>query len=71
MTQVEDDWQYCATVIDRLLLFLFTAAYLVGSAYIILRAPTLSDYQEPIDVALSKLGSKIRPNMIESFEDDI
>lgn len=58
-----------ATVIDRLLLFLFSSVCIIGTGMIILQAPALYDNREPIDVQLSKLGPKIRPNMPESFDD--
>lgn len=60
-----------ATVIDRLLLFVFSAICIIGTALIILQAPALYDTREPIDVKLSKLGPKIRPNLPESFEEDL
>lgn len=66
--KVEDDWQFAATVIDRLLLYIFSAVCLIGTCIIILQAPALYDNREPIDVKLSKLGPKIRPNLPDSFD---
>lgn len=67
--KIEDDWHFAATVIDRLLLYLFSAVCVIGTCIIILQAPALYDNSEPIDVKLSKLGPKIRPNLPDSFDD--
>lgn len=69
--KVEEDWRYVAAVIDRLLLILFSSVCLIGTAAIILQAPALYDNSEPIDIKLSKLGPKIRPNLPDSFESDL
>jgi len=45
-------------VLDRLFLWLFTAACLLGTAGIILRAPSLYDMREPIDAMLSEIDEK-------------
>ena len=45
-----------AMVMDRLFLWIFTVAVLVGTAGIILQAPTLYDDREPIDYQLSNIG---------------
>lgn len=66
--KVEDDWHFAATVIDRLFLYLFSAVCLIGTCIIILQAPALYDNDEPIDVKLSKLGPKVRPNLPDSFD---
>ena len=55
---------------DRLLLIVFSSICIVGQAIIILQAPALYDNQEPIDIRLSKLGPKIRPNLPDSFDED-
>lgn len=60
--KIEEDWRYVATVMDRTLLIVFSSICIVGQAIIILQAPALYDSQEPIDIRLSKLGPKIRPN---------
>lgn len=44
-------------VLDRLFLWIFTLAVLVGTAGIILQAPTLYDDRVPIDVRLSEIAS--------------
>ena len=59
-----------ATVIDRLLLLVFSTVCIVGTGIIILQAP-LYDSREPIDVKLSKLGPKLRPTLPDSFDDDL
>lgn len=60
-----------ATVIDRFLLIIFTSVCIIGTAVIILQAPALYDNSEPIDIKLSKLGPKIRPNLPDSFDEDL
>lgn len=55
--QVKEDWKYVAMVLDRLFLWIFTLAVLVGTAGIILQAPTLYDDRVPIDVRLSEIAS--------------
>ena len=51
-----EDWKYVAMVLDRLFLWIFTVAVLVGTAGIILQAPTLYDNRQPIDIRLSEIG---------------
>nr|AXS78312.1 Nicotinic acetylcholine receptor subunit alpha-type 63 [Anisakis simplex]AXS78315.1 Acetylcholine receptor subunit alpha-type unc-63 [Anisakis simplex] len=41
--QIIEDWKYISVVMDRIFLFLFTAACAFGTAFIILRAPTIYD----------------------------
>ncbi|KAB7494761.1 Acetylcholine receptor subunit beta-like 2, partial [Armadillidium nasatum] len=53
--RVKEDWKYVAMVLDRLFLWIFTLAVLLGSAGIILQAPTLYDDRLPIDVQLSEI----------------
>ncbi|XP_054721817.1 acetylcholine receptor subunit alpha-like [Uloborus diversus] len=53
---VKEDWKYVAMVLDRLFLWIFTVAVLVGTCGIILHAPTLYDTREPIDVKLSEVA---------------
>jgi hypothetical protein len=56
--QVEEDWKYVALVLDRLFLWLFALACVVGTACIILQAPTLYDTSNPIDIHYSKIAKK-------------
>lgn len=44
-------------VLDRLFLWLFTIAVIVGTAGIILQAPTLYDTRVPIDMKMSEIAS--------------
>ena len=53
--RVKEDWKYVAMVLDRLFLWIFTLAVLVGTAAIILQAPSLYDDREPIDKKLSEI----------------
>ena len=53
--KVKEDWKYVAMVLDRLFLWIFTVAVLVGSAGIILQAPALYDTRAAIDVELSEI----------------
>ncbi|XP_013773976.1 acetylcholine receptor subunit alpha-like [Limulus polyphemus] len=53
---MKEDWKYVAMVLDRLFLWIFTVAVLVGTCGIILHAPTLYDNQEPIDVKHSEVA---------------
>ena len=55
--QVREDWKYVAMVLDRLFLWIFTLAVLVGTAGIILQAPTLYDDRRPIDAMYTEITS--------------
>lgn len=44
-------------VLDRLFLWIFTLAVCVGTAGIILQAPTLYDDRKPIDIHLSDIAA--------------
>ena len=48
--QVKEDWMYIAQVLDRLFLWIFILTCIGGTVIILLRAPTLHDSTEPIDV---------------------
>ncbi|NP_001234904.1 nicotinic acetylcholine receptor alpha 4 subunit isoform X2 [Nasonia vitripennis] len=56
-TKVKEDWKYVAMVLDRLFLWIFTLAVLVGTAGIILQAPTLYDDRVPIDKKFSEYAT--------------
>ena len=54
--QAKEDWKYVAMVLDRLFLWIFTLAVCVGTAGIILQAPSLYDERKPIDREISDIG---------------
>ncbi|XP_018047385.1 PREDICTED: acetylcholine receptor subunit alpha-like [Atta colombica] len=54
--RIKDDWKYVAMVIDRLFLWIFLVTVIVGSAGIILQAPSLYDTRVPIDIQLSEIS---------------
>ncbi|XP_025987213.1 acetylcholine receptor subunit alpha-like isoform X3 [Solenopsis invicta] len=67
-TRVKEDWKYVAMVLDRLFLWIFTLAVIVGTAGIILQAPTLYDDRIPIDVRLSEIASTTaKPHIVASL----
>lgn len=45
-------------VLDRLFLWIFTLACVVGTALIIFKAPSLYDTRDPIDREISKVAKK-------------
>ncbi|XP_041369292.1 acetylcholine receptor subunit alpha-L1-like isoform X1 [Gigantopelta aegis] len=45
---IEEDWKYVAMVLDRIFLWIFTTACVVGTFGIILQAPTLYDDKQPL-----------------------
>ncbi|XP_075144857.1 nicotinic acetylcholine receptor alpha1 isoform X4 [Haematobia irritans] len=55
---VEEDWKYVAMVLDRLFLWIFAISCVVGTAWIILQAPSLYDQSQPIDILYSKIAKK-------------
>ncbi|OQR77534.1 acetylcholine receptor subunit alpha 1-like [Tropilaelaps mercedesae] len=57
------DWKYVAMVLDRLFLWIFTLACVVGTAGIILQAPSLYDDRESIDVLMSQIGRNTAPTI--------
>lgn len=54
----DQDWGIVAMVLDRLFLWIFGAAALVGSTMILTESPFMFDSIEPIDVKLSKIGTQ-------------
>ncbi|XP_013415847.2 acetylcholine receptor subunit alpha-like 1 [Lingula anatina] len=48
---VEEDWKFVAMVLDRLFLWIFSLACLVGTLGIILQAPTMYDGRRPLNIA--------------------
>ena len=65
--QVKEDWKYVAMVMDRLFLWIFTVAVLVGSAGIILQAPALYDTRAAIDVELSEIEAATAKPLSETL----
>lgn len=63
--KVKEDWKYVAMVLDRLFLWIFTLAVLVGTAGIILQAPTLYDDRLPIDKKFSDYASSTVVRWVE------
>lgn len=53
---IREDWKYVAMVLDRLFLYIFTIACVVGTAGIFLQAPSLYDQTDPIDVKHSQVA---------------
>ncbi|XKL62001.1 hypothetical protein PGB90_001834 [Kerria lacca] len=56
--EVIEDWKYIAMVLDRLFLWIFALACIMGTALIILQAPVLYDTTKPIDIIYSKIAKK-------------
>ncbi|PSN32586.1 Acetylcholine receptor subunit alpha-like 1 [Blattella germanica] len=67
---VEEDWKYVAMVLDRLFLWIFTVACIMGTALIILQAPSLYDNTRPIDIQYSKIAKKKMRMMMMGPEED-
>nr|AHE40764.1 nicotinic acetylcholine receptor subunit alpha 1 [Rhipicephalus sanguineus] len=57
---IREDWKYVAMVLDRLFLWLFTIACVVGAAGIFLQAPSLYDQTDPIDVKFSQVARRMK-----------
>ncbi|XP_055389275.1 acetylcholine receptor subunit alpha-like 2 [Condylostylus longicornis] len=55
----DQDWGFVAMVLDRLFLWLFTIASIVGTFAILCEAPSLYDDTKPIDVELSVIAQQI------------
>lgn len=57
--QEDQDWGFVAMVMDRLFLWLFMIASLVGTFVILGEAPSLYDDTKAIDVQLSDVAKQI------------
>ncbi|XP_069942981.1 acetylcholine receptor subunit beta-like 2 isoform X2 [Cherax quadricarinatus] len=55
--EVIQDWKFVAMVLDRLFLWVFTIACVVGMCGIIFQAPSLYDTRQPIDEIYSEIGT--------------
>lgn len=55
----DQDWGFVAMVLDRLFLWLFSIASIVGTFAILCEAPSLYDDTKPIDVELSVIAQQI------------
>ncbi|XP_054160125.1 acetylcholine receptor subunit alpha-like 1 isoform X1 [Oppia nitens] len=53
---IQEDWKYVAMVLDRLFLWIFTAACVIGSSCILLLAPSIYDTTIPLDIMHSKIA---------------
>ncbi|XP_043247148.1 acetylcholine receptor subunit alpha-like [Amphibalanus amphitrite] len=56
----KEDWKYVAMVLDRLFLWIFTLAVVVGTAGIILQAPSLYDDRIALDQKFSQIGRMLQ-----------
>ncbi|KAK5981879.1 Neurotransmitter-gated ion-channel transmembrane region domain containing protein [Trichostrongylus colubriformis] len=50
-SEISDDWTFVAMVLDRLFLLIFSVLN-VGTMFIILEAPSLYDYSEPMNITV-------------------
>jgi len=61
--KVREDWKFVAMVLDRLFLWIFSVAVVVGTAGIILQAPSLYDLRPAIDEMLSEIEAAVAKPM--------
>lgn len=57
--QEDQDWGFVAMVLDRLFLWLFALASVVGTFVILCEAPALYDDTKPIDVEISIIAKQL------------
>lgn len=55
----DQDWGFVAMVLDRLFLWIFTLASIMGTFVILCEAPSLYDDTEPIDKKYSIIAQKL------------
>ncbi|XP_014472539.1 PREDICTED: acetylcholine receptor subunit alpha-like 1 [Dinoponera quadriceps] len=67
---VEEDWKYVGMVLDRIFLWVFTLACVIGTMLIILQAPSLYDTTKPIDIKYSKIAKKKMMLLNLAIEED-
>ncbi|KAF7997902.1 hypothetical protein HCN44_009300 [Aphidius gifuensis] len=67
----DQDWGFVAMVLDRLFLWIFTIASIVGTFAILCEAPSLYDYTKPIDKQLSSVAQQQflphNPNLVKNL----
>lgn len=56
--QEDQDWGFVAMVLDRLFLWIFTIASIVGTFIILCEAPALRDNTKPIDMEYSSVAQQ-------------
>jgi len=62
----DQDWGIVAMVVDRMFLWVFGAAAVVGSTMILTESPSLFESTIPIDALITKIGSVDAPSMQNS-----
>ena len=65
LLQEDQDWGIVAMVLDRLFLWIFGAAAVIGSFMILTESPSLFEDTEPIDVKFSNIAKEEAINAIE------
>ena len=58
LSQEDQDWGIVAMVLDRMFLWVFGAAAVIGSTMILTESPSLFESTEPIDVKISTIGDE-------------
>ena len=64
--QEDQDWGIVAMVLDRMFLWVFGAAAVVGSAMILTESPSLFDPIQPIDSLITTIGVDTPPPQASS-----
>lgn len=59
VVQEDQDWGFVAMVLDRLFLWIFALASLLGTILILFEAPALYDTTKPIDMELSSVAKQM------------
>jgi hypothetical protein len=59
--QEDQDWGIVAMVLDRMFLWVFGAAAVVGSTMILTESPSLFESTEPIDAMITTIGVDAPP----------